>query len=224
MLVIVDVNPRERFEIPTEAYLSVEQPRGAGAESAGRTFAHLRSEVGAYEAEEVGVEHLLRDIRGATESTVADRASARLAALHGLKRRLEDVAVYLSRVADGTLPANQDVLKDVQDMFNLLPQLQQERMAQAFAVKTNDSLLAVYLASLVRGILALHNLINNKTANRALEREAEDRESGAAERRAAEQKAKEEKERAEKEAAEKEKEQKAGARGKKKHDASSKSK
>ena len=64
-------------------------------------------------AEEVGVEHLLRDIRGATESTVADRASARLAALHGLKRRLEDVAVYLSRVADGTLPANQDVLKDV---------------------------------------------------------------------------------------------------------------
>lgn len=36
-------------------------------------------------------------------------------------------------------------------------------------VKTNDQMLVVYLASLVRSIIALHNLINNKLTNRDAE-------------------------------------------------------
>lgn len=36
-------------------------------------------------------------------------------------------------------------------------------------VKTNDQMLVVYLASMVRSIIALHNLINNKLTNRDAE-------------------------------------------------------
>lgn len=36
-------------------------------------------------------------------------------------------------------------------------------------VKTNDQMVVVYLASLVRSIIALHNLINNKLTNRDAE-------------------------------------------------------
>ena len=32
----------------------------------------------------------------------------------------------------------------------------------AFAVKTNDMMLVIYLSSLIRSVIALHNLINNK--------------------------------------------------------------
>lgn len=49
-----------------------------------------------------------------------------------------------------------------QDVFNLLPNLGIEELARSFAVQSNDMMLAIYLASLTRSVLALHNLIDNK--------------------------------------------------------------
>ena len=49
-----------------------------------RSFVHLESEIGAEEAEEIGVEHLLRDIKDTTVSTLAERVSAKLVSLKGL--------------------------------------------------------------------------------------------------------------------------------------------
>ena len=43
-----------------------------------------------------------------------------------------------------------------------MPNLNVEEVDKAFAVKTNDMMMAMYLASLVRSTIALHNLINNK--------------------------------------------------------------
>ena len=42
-------------------------------------------------------------------------------------------------------------------------------------VKTNDQMLVVYLAALVRSIIALHNLINNKLTNRDAEKKETDK-------------------------------------------------
>ena len=49
-----------------------------------------------------------------------------------------------------------------QDVFNLLPNLGVEELTRSFAVKGNDMMLVIYLASLVRSVLALHNLLCNK--------------------------------------------------------------
>jgi 26S proteasome regulatory subunit N8 len=38
-------------------------------------------------------------------------------------------------------------------------------MVQAFSTKTNDQLLLMYLSSLIRSVIALHNLIDNKIEN-----------------------------------------------------------
>ena len=48
----------------------------------------------------------------------------------------------------------------------------------AFAVKTNDQLLLVYLASLIRSVLALHNLIGNKVSNSEAERKDGEKATG----------------------------------------------
>ena len=53
----------------------------------------------------------------------------------------------------------------VKDMFNLLPDVTNTSLVRSLSVKTNDQMLVVYLASLVRSVIALHNLINNKLAN-----------------------------------------------------------
>jgi 26S proteasome regulatory subunit N8 len=191
VLAIIDVNPTDELEIPTEAYISVENVPEQQSSSR-RTFVRLPSEVGAYEAEEVGVEHLLRNIRDTNVGTVTDQVAAKLNSLKGLRKRTEQMAAYLDAVAKGEMPINHSIIYNLQNMFNLSPDLKVDELVKAFAIKTNDNMLAIYVSSMIRSIIALHNLINNKLANRLLE----------AEKKAKETEDKEAKEKAEKEKAE----------------------
>lgn len=50
----------------------------------------------------------------------------------------------------------------------------QSSFVDSLYVKTNDQMLVVYLAALVRSIVALHNLINNKLTNRDAEKKETD--------------------------------------------------
>ena len=85
----------------------------------------------------------------------------------------------------GRLPVNHQIVYKLQDVFNLLPNLHVESLVKAFAVKTNDMMLAVYLASIIRAIVAMHNLLNNKLLNREKEQAAEAKEAKALEEKAA---------------------------------------
>ncbi len=74
-------------------------------------------------------------------------------------------------VVDGVLPLNHEILGHLQDVFNLLPNLNLEQYVKAFAVKTNNMMLVMYLASLMRSVVALHALIANKQSNKEKEKE-----------------------------------------------------
>lgn len=50
----------------------------------------------------------------------------------------------------------------LQDIFNLLPNMNVEALSTSLAVKGNDMMAVIYLASLIRSVLALHKLIDNK--------------------------------------------------------------
>ena len=52
----------------------------------------------------------------------------------------------------------------MQDIFNLLPNTNTADLAKAFAVQTNDMMVVVYLSALIRSVIALHNLVNNRCA------------------------------------------------------------
>ena len=76
---------------------------------------------------------------------------------------------------------------NLQDVFNLLPNLttpitsndpegaatENNELARAMSVKTNDQLMAIYLSSLIRAITAFHDLIENKIQNRQAQEEKE---------------------------------------------------
>lgn len=49
-----------------------------------------------------------------------------------------------------------------QDIFNLLPNMNVSSLSVSLAVKGNDMMGLIYLASLLRSVLALHRLIDNK--------------------------------------------------------------
>jgi len=167
VLVIVDVKLQE-LGIPTKAYIADEEIATDGTPCK-MEFVHIPSDIGAIEAEEVGVEHLLRDIHDTSISTVTSNVNAKLLSLRSLAARLKEMQDYLTQVCDGNLPVNQTIISQLQDIFNLLPNLKVEEMVRSFSVKTNDMMLVIYLSSMIRSIIALHNLINNKLALRAAE-------------------------------------------------------
>ena len=176
VLVIVDVAPQHNpLEIPTLAYMSVESSPDQQRQSR-RQFAHLPSEIGAYEAEEVGVEHLLRNIRETTESSLGEQVNAKLVSLKGLGNRLADIHDYLAAVERGAMPVRHEIVARVQDMMNLLPAVDDPRLKAAMSGVVNDNTMVIYVSSLARAILALHDLIANKLNNQRVERQERDRE------------------------------------------------
>lgn len=167
VLVIIDAKPKD-LGLPTEAYQAVEEVHDDGSPTS-RTFEHVPSEIGAEEAEEVGVEHLLRDIKDTTVGTLSQRITNQLLGLKGLHSQLREIRDYLIQVSESKLPINHQIIYQLQDIFNLLPDINQIQFNKSFYVKNNDQMLVVYLAALVRSIVALHNLINNKLSNRDVE-------------------------------------------------------
>jgi len=136
-------------------------------------FQHVPSEMGAIEAEEVGVEHLLRDVKNTNISTLATRVNGKLLSLKSLTGKLLEIQAYLHNVVEGKLPLNHQIINQIQDIFNLMPNLNVEEMVKSFAVKTNDMMVVIYLSALIRSVIALHNLIRNKVALREAERKAD---------------------------------------------------
>ena len=177
VMVIVDVRPNT-VGIPTDAYFAVEEIKDvslhhhliSGSFSDGhqdgtetrKTFLHVPSTIEAEEAEEIGVEHLLRDIKDSTTTTLATRVSEQLASLRGLQSRLSDVQKYLVEVSTGAMPTNHQIVYHLQDALNLLPNLADTDLTQSFTTSTNDQMLVVYLSSLLRAVIALHALVDNK--------------------------------------------------------------
>ncbi|PMD26519.1 26S proteasome regulatory subunit rpn-8 [Hyaloscypha hepaticicola] len=189
LLVIIDVQPKEAG-VPTDAYFAVEEIKDDGTTTS-KTFVHTPSIIEAEEAEEIGVEHLLRDIRDVAVGTLSTRITSQLQSLQGLHLRLRDIGQYLQKVLDKQLPVNHAILGNLQDVFNLLPNLSTPKasshipngidapaknnseLAHAMSIKTNDQLMAIYLSSLIRAITAFHDLIENKIQNRQQQEEKE---------------------------------------------------
>ncbi|KAM9887679.1 hypothetical protein OXX79_013453, partial [Metschnikowia pulcherrima] len=121
LLVIVDVQPRS-VGIPTEAYLAVDDIKHDGSK-AERTFIHVPSSIEAEEAEEIGVEHLLRDIRDQAAGNLSLKVTERYQSLLGLDQKLKEIAKYLKKVNEKELPINHSVLGKLQNVFNLLPNM-----------------------------------------------------------------------------------------------------
>uniref|UniRef100_A0A7E4VNM4 26S proteasome non-ATPase regulatory subunit 7 n=1 Tax=Panagrellus redivivus TaxID=6233 RepID=A0A7E4VNM4_PANRE len=172
VLVIMEAEPKD-LGLPTEAYIEVQEVHDDGTPPI-KTYEHVPSEIGAEEAEEVGVEHLLRDIKDQTAGTLSQRITDQLLGLRGLHTQLKDIQRYLKEVSENKLPANHSVIYYIQEVLNLLPDVTQPEFVEAHNVQTNDQLMCVYLGSLVRTVIALHNLIDNKLALQKSEKDHED--------------------------------------------------
>lgn len=202
ILLVIDVKQQVSVGLPTHAYVAIEQVKDDGT-STENVFNHLPSIIEAEEAEEIGVEHLLRDVRDQAAGGLSIKITNQLKSLKGLQRKLEDIIKYLQKVANKELPVNHTILGKLQDVFNLLPSLgssnadslivgqdtQSDRASneqassnittlnKALTVKTNDELMIMYISQLVRSIIAFDDLIENKIQNAKLQKQYHEIES-----------------------------------------------
>ncbi len=158
-------------QLPVQSYVAIDEIReespssGAGS----RTFVHVNCGIEAEEAEEVGVEHLVRDLKDGAVSNLSMAVTTKTASLRALSKQLGELEGYLEAVSTGRLPPNQQIIAAAQDMFNLLPEVHSAGANLALTLKTNDQLAMIYLGSLCRAVIALDELIKNKLKDAATE-------------------------------------------------------
>lgn len=171
LLIVDPLAAEDRIGLPFDAFASIDQLNeegGAGAATSSngssnqKVFVHLPSVVEAEEAEEIGVEHLLRDVKDNAVTDLSTKITNKLDSLRALQQQLSSIESYLQSVQSGKLPRNPAILYRLQEIFNLLPDLHSPEARKALTVANNEQSMMIFAGSVVRSVIALHELINNK--------------------------------------------------------------
>ena len=164
VFVIIDVQEKkEALGIPAESYIMKEEVDQDGQLI--KTFFKLNTTIEASLPEEIGIEFLLKDINdqnrvGSVSKIINDKQQS----LQALIKKLTEIKNYLINVINGKIPLNSQIIMNIQEIFNLLPNFDSESLIKAMSIQTNNNYLVLYLSWLVKTVVALHKLINNKIA------------------------------------------------------------
>ena len=164
VFVIIDVQEKkESLGIPAESYVMKEEIDQDGQLI--KTFFKLNTTIEASLPEEIGVEFMLKDINdpnriGSASKIINDKEQS----LKALIKKLTEIKEYLTKVISGKIPVNAQIIYNIQEIFNLLPNFDIESLIKAMSIQTNNNYLVLYLSWLVKTVVALHKLINNKIA------------------------------------------------------------
>jgi 26S proteasome regulatory subunit N8 len=77
-------------------------------------------------------------------------------------QRLSEIKAYLLNVINKRIAPNPLIINNIQEIFNYLPNFETEEIIKSLSNQTNDNYLVLYLGSIVKTIVSLHKLINNK--------------------------------------------------------------
>ena len=190
IFVVIRVNDEDNISLPTDAYFSTEETDDNG--NIRRQFTHIQSTIKATEVEEVGVEHLLRDIKDASQGQLSKQVIDKINGLKALAGKLSEMRLYLENVINEKYRYNHQIIQNFQDIFNLLPNFNLEEIIKSFSVKSNDYMYVLYVCSLIKSVISLHSLINNKIQNKEQEIENQKKEEEEEKRKKEEAKEKEE--------------------------------
>lgn len=170
VFVIIDVQEKsEALGIPCESYTMKEEVGEDG--QLVKTFFKMNTVIEASQPEEIGVEFMLRDINDNNKISSASKiANDKVISFKALIKRLTEIKEYLLKVVSGELPTNPQIIYNIQEIFNYLPNFETDNVVKALSIQTNNNYLVLYMSWLVKTIVALHKLVNNKIEMKEEER------------------------------------------------------
>jgi 26S proteasome regulatory subunit N8 len=161
VFITTDVRAQDPHEIPVAAYLSTERVRPDGR-AVVRSFLPIATCIEFLDMEEVGVGHLLRDVKDVDISEIGKTLTNSVHGLSALEQRLRGISDYLQLVIDGRLPVDGEVVGNTQSIFNLLPNLLLRDTAEALSVKSDDAAFMVFVSQVTKSVTSLHDLVNRR--------------------------------------------------------------
>lgn len=173
--VFVIINVQEKTEalgLPAESYTMKEEVDADGHLI--KTFCKLNTVIEASIPEEIGVEFMLKDINDSSRiGSMSKVANDKVMSFKALLERLNQIREYLNKVVNNKIPLNPQIIYNIQEIFNYLPNFENENVIKAYSVQTNNNYLVLYLTWVVKSIIALHKLINNKISLKEKEQNPE---------------------------------------------------
>lgn len=161
VFITTDVGAKDPHEIPVSAFVGAERVRPDGQPIV-TSFQNVPTIVDFLEVEEVGVEHLLRDIKDVDMSEIGTTLTNSVHGLAALESRLCGISQYLQDVIDKKYEPDNEIIGIVQSIFNLLPNLVLQDTVDSLATKSDDSAFMVFVSQLCRSVVSLHELVNKK--------------------------------------------------------------
>ncbi|KAK8792420.1 hypothetical protein WA588_004918, partial [Blastocystis sp. NMH] len=149
-------------DVPAKAYITEEIIDKSGREGE-RMFKQLNVKIEGLPIEEAGVEHVLRGIRDSSVVSIYNQINDKVVSLRGIEDRLNTCIEYIDSCTLEN-PPNPEIMNELQSIINVLPTLHLEAIQEAMTVKTNDIYMLLYLGSLVRSVVSLHDLVKSKEA------------------------------------------------------------
>lgn len=139
LLAIVNVT-MEANDIPVQIYQLKDDDN----------LVNLNVQIGADETEEVGVEHLLRDIKEGTGSSIKDQVAQIVDSLKMYRSSIDDIIRYIENVESG-MSYDFEIIELLQNILNDVPKI----------TKTID-MSEIYSVELANTLIALNDLQKNR--------------------------------------------------------------
>ncbi|KAL0224119.1 hypothetical protein P9112_003509 [Eukaryota sp. TZLM1-RC] len=158
------VTVMETKEFPARAFIKQVTSRTPG-EQPTETFDAIQTRMGQQIAEEIGIEHLLRDVKGVEISDLSTMREGRINGLTALSRNLEIVCEYLEK----TPKPKSEIVNLLQEVLYDLPLLS-TAVKEDLAQLTNENQLTVLMGLIGRSLTAIHDVILNRESQIRLER------------------------------------------------------
>jgi len=192
VLITCDVNSKKQFDLPTKAFFAEEYVDDQGYIA--RAFKSIGCRVEAFETEQVGVEHLIRELKDLNMDSLQSKLHAKVQSLVALQKKTQVIAQYLEEVVANRRKADPQILFALQKIVAKLPKVIGEELKVALAARVNENYLNLYVSGIVKSVIVIHNLLNNRI--RPLE-DLEEKAKLEKEKREREEKEKKEKEKKE---------------------------
>jgi 26S proteasome regulatory subunit N8 len=121
-----------------------------------KVFVHMSSRIEAEEAEEVGVEHLIRDIRDETVGDTSNEVKEIRDSLNMYEKNLMAIEEYLENVITGRMGCNHDLICFLQECLNDVPRLK---------ARCEENTVGIYASCLSKSVVMLNDLLKNRREN-----------------------------------------------------------
>ena len=160
VLIVADVKAKQSIDLPFKAFYSVKNIDEAGLVY--RSFKNIACSVSAFEAEEVGVEHLVREIKDLNMDSLKNRLENKIKSLGSLEAKIATIVQYLDDVAEGRKRSDKQIIATLQEIMSKLPKIVSEDLKRIMSTEMNNNYISLYVSAVLKNVVNIHNLLNNK--------------------------------------------------------------